>query len=412
VTRARAYALIATASALPRLAVLLVERDDVTSANVDKGDLLALTFIDHGTYGFIPDVPTAYTQPLYGFFLVPLYWAFERHWLVVGLAHVAVAAVTALLVYEVGRRIVDARVGLVAALLTTLHPYLVWHDMHMNREILDHALAVAAVLLTLVVAERGGYWWAALLGGVLGLMILSNVRTLLVPLVVGAYVLWRRHAWTWEPAVALAVAAFVVLPWVVRNEANVGCAAITTDARALWKANNANTLETLRGGGWIDDVPGIPGAQFGAYEAGVLYAQTGRIVRVDECAQMRFYRRLALEFMRDHPGEKAQLAGYGAWLLWSPSVPRTEGRPGQGTVLDLGRDVAEPLFMVPLLALALYGFTLVPRHFAVLALSLLAYQTLTAMLFVGQTRYRVPWDFLLAIPAAAALLALVARLRR
>ena len=416
-TRARAYALIAAASALPRLAVLLVEREDVTSANVDKGDLLALTFIDNGTYGFIPDVPTAYTQPLYGFFLVPLYWAFERHWLVVGLAHVAVGVVTALLVYEVGRRVVDARVGLVAALLTTLHPYLVWHDVHMNREILDHALAVAAVLLTLVVAEGRGPSNRLLLasiglGGVLGLMILSNVRTLLVPLVVGAYVLWRRHAWIWEPAVALAVAAFVVLPWVVRNEANVGCAAITTDARALWKANNANTLETLRDGGWIDDVPGIPGAQFGAYEAGVLYAQTGRVVRVDECAQMRFYRRLALDFMREQPAEKAQLAGYGAWLLWSPSVPRTEGRPGRGTLLDLGRDVAEPLFMVPLLALALYGFTLVPRHFAVLALSLLAYQTLTAMLFVGQTRYRVPWDFLLAIPAAAALIALVARFRR
>ena len=40
-----------------------------------------------------------------------------------------------------------------AALLTTLHPYVVWHDVHMNREILDQLLAVAAVLLTLVVSE-------------------------------------------------------------------------------------------------------------------------------------------------------------------------------------------------------------------------------------------------------------------
>ncbi len=71
---------------------------------------------------------------------------FERHWLVIGLAHVTVAVATAWLVYELARRVVDARVGLVAALLTTLHPYLVWHDVHMNREILDHFLAVAAVL--------------------------------------------------------------------------------------------------------------------------------------------------------------------------------------------------------------------------------------------------------------------------
>jgi hypothetical protein len=37
--------------------------------------------------------------------------------------------------------------------------------------------------------------------------------------------------------------------------------------------------------------------------------------------------------------------------------------------------------------------------------------TLAAMLFAGETRYRVPWDFLLAVPAGAAALALAARLR-
>jgi hypothetical protein len=44
----------------------------------------------------------------------------------------------------------------------------------------------------------------------------------------------------------------------------------------------------------------------------------------------------------------------------------------------------------------------VPRRFAALALALLVYDTLTAMLFAGETRYRVPWDFLIALCAAAA----------
>ena len=408
--RRSAYLVLAAAAALPRLAALLVERGDITDEFVDKGDDFALTFIASGTYGFIPGIPSAYTQPLYGFFLIPLYWALDRHWLVIGLAHTLVAVVTACLVYEVGRRAVDRRVGIVAALLTTLHPYLVWHDVHMNREILDHFLAVAAVLLTLVVAERGRARWAALLGGVLGLMILGNVRTLLVPFVLGAYVLWRRRGWSWEPAIAVGVAALVLVPWVARNEVNVGCVALTTDARALWKANNEQTLETLRRGGWIDDVPGIPGAPITPQNAGELYKETGRIVRTDECAQMRFYRERALDFMVDHPGEKAKLAAYGAKLLWQPNVPKTEGRPGKGTFLDVARDWAEPLFMVPAFLVALYGLTLVPRHFAVLAASLLAYQTVMAMLFVGQTRYRVPWDFLIMILAAAAAVQLSGRL--
>ena len=73
-TRARAYAIVAAAAVLPRLAALLLERGDITAENVDKGDDFARTFLSSGTYGFIPDVPSAYTQPLYGWFLIPLYW--------------------------------------------------------------------------------------------------------------------------------------------------------------------------------------------------------------------------------------------------------------------------------------------------------------------------------------------------
>jgi 4-amino-4-deoxy-L-arabinose transferase-like glycosyltransferase len=408
------YLLLGLAAALPRLVVLVYERGDVTEAYVDKGDDFAQTFLASGTYGFIPDIPSAYTQPLYGFFLIPLYWIAERDWLVIGLAHVVVAVVTAWLVYELGRRVVDARAAVVAALLTTLHPYVVWHDVHMNREILDQLLAVAAVLLTLVVADgRNVAGTKAVLatgglGVALGLMILGNVRTLFIPLLLAAYIVWRR-GWIGAPAVALGVAALVVAPWVVRNELSVGCAAITTDARALWKANNEHTLETLRAGKWIDDVP-LEGTPPSPQDAHAIYERTGRVVRVDECGQMRLYRERAFEFMREDPGEKAKLGAYGAKLLWQPWVFQTEGRPGRGTWLDLGRSVVEPAFMIVVYALALFGLARVPRRFAVLAVVLLAYQTLTAILFVGATRYRVPWDFLVMIPAAATLTRLAQRL--
>jgi 4-amino-4-deoxy-L-arabinose transferase-like glycosyltransferase len=410
--RSVAYPLLALAGALPRLVAVGYERSDITDAYVDKGDDFARTFLESGTYGFIPDVPSAYTQPLYGFFLIPLYWIAERNWLVIGIAHVLVAVATSFLVYELGRRVADTRVALVAALLTTLHPYVVWHDVHMNREILDQFLAVAAVLLTLVVAEGRGtstrlVLAAGALGLTLGLMVLGNVRTLFIPLVLAAYIVWRR-GWVLAPAVALGVAVLVVAPWVIRNDVSVGCFAITTDARALWKANNEHTLETLRAGKWIDDVP-LEGTPLSPQDVHAIYERTGRVVRVDECAQMRFYREKAFDFMREHLGEKAKLGAYGAKLLWQPWVFQTEGRPGRGTWLDLGRSVAEPVFMVLVYAFALYGLTLLPRHFLVLTLALLAYQTVMAVLFVGATRYRVPWDFLVMIPAAAGAVRLLQR---
>ena len=109
--RRSSYLLLVALAALPRLAVLLHERGTITSAYVDKGSDFARTFLASGTYGFIPGRPSAYTQPLYGFFLVPLYWIFGRSWVVVGLAQIAVAVATALLVYEIGRRFVSRRAG-------------------------------------------------------------------------------------------------------------------------------------------------------------------------------------------------------------------------------------------------------------------------------------------------------------
>src|SRR5881396_1277721 len=96
------YLLVAAAAVVPRLVVLLHERGEITAAYVDKGDVFARTFLAGGTYGLIPGVPSAYTQPLYGFFLVPLYWVFDRSWVTVGLAQIAVAVATAILVYELG----------------------------------------------------------------------------------------------------------------------------------------------------------------------------------------------------------------------------------------------------------------------------------------------------------------------
>ncbi len=63
--------------------------------------------------------------------------------------------------------------------------------------------------------------------------------------------------------------------------------------------------------------------------------------------------------------------------------------------------------MIAVYVLAVLGLFVLARSFVVLALVLLAYQTLIAMLFAGATRYRVPWDFLVAIMAAAGISAMV-----
>ena len=394
--------LVIAAAAVPRLAVLAVERNDVLTRYVEKSDTFARTLVSSGTFGFIPGVPSAYTQPLYAWFLAGLYWPLERTWVVVGLAQIAVAVATALVVLAIGTRLSSVTTGVVAALVATLHPYLVWHDVHVNREILDGFLLALIVLFALIAYERASPAYAAATGAVAGLAILSNARLLLLPLVLVPYVVWRAAGRRLAlAALVVGAAAAVIAPWVVRNQVVIGCATVTTDSRALWKANNPATHAVLARGGWIDDVPDLPNVPPWPEKAAGISVAAAKAV--DECAQSRFYRDQVFDFWRDHPGEKARLATQAVGMLWSPFLSVTADEAGQQGVADLAQRTVEPAFVLVLYALALWGAFLAPRRFVALAALLLAFNTVMAMVFAGTTRYRVPWDFLLALLAAFAL---------
>ena len=202
-------------------------------------------YLKNGTFGYVPGHPSAYTQPLYGWFLIVVFWIAGFHWWSVGTAQLLVAVATSVVVFETGRRFLSARIGLMAAVIATLQPYLVWHDLHGNREILDQLIGAAMFGLALAVGGHRRVWIAAALGVVSGIAVLSNARLLVLPLVLGAFLLWRGVGWA--AAIAVPVLAVVAMaPWVARNKVELGCWAVTTDGRALWKANNAEHLQDAR----------------------------------------------------------------------------------------------------------------------------------------------------------------------
>ncbi|HWE80171.1 MAG TPA: glycosyltransferase family 39 protein [Gaiellaceae bacterium] len=409
VTRRRAYLAVIAACAIPRLGVLLYERANIL-ATFEKSHVLAQMFLRDGTFGYVPGHPSAYTQPLYGWFLIPILWIGGFHWWSIGFVQLAVAVATALLVLEIGRRFLTLRIGLIAAVISTLQPYLVWHDLHGNREILDQLLGAGIFGLALLAAANRSVRTGVALGAVSGLAILSNTRLVVLPLVFCAFLLWRGVGWAAVVLVPV-LAAVVMSPWVIRNKLDVGCFAITTDARGLWKANNVNTYSTLAAGMWIDqvvskaDIPQrnvrpIPDRWLTPEEAGDDYKNNHRVIAVPECAQTAEYEHLVFQFWEHHPGEKVKLAAQATEMLWNPRVG-IEGAQESG--VDSLRHWVEPLYTVPLFLLAIAGLFVVPLVFRVLAAIFVAYETLAAWVFAGTTRYRVPWDFVLALLAAAAL---------
>ena len=340
-SRRRAYALVATVAVVPRLVVLLHERGDILASFTEKSDDFAQTFVDSGTFGFIPGEPSAWTQPLYSFFLIPIYWIVGREWWAVGLAQIVVAAATALLVYEIGRRFLSPRAGLIAALIATLNPYLVWHDVHVNREILDELLAAVVVYLTLLAdrARDGEGSRCRRCSASRSASRSSATRgSSLLPLVSPASSRWRLRRWVPALHSSSASARSSLLPWLVRNDVYVGCFTLTTDARALWKANNLEHVRRARRGGWIDDVPNLAGAPPSPELAADL-TQAGTPTTVDECAQMRLYRREVLDFWRDHPGEKATPRRPGGADAVGPALDPDRGPRGGGRLRRRRADV-------------------------------------------------------------------------
>ena len=287
--------------------------------------------------------------------------------------------------------------------------------MHVNREILDGLLAAAIFLLSLALLDRRSLKLAAALGAVFGLAILGNVRLTALPLCVAALCLieWRpgRRAFALL-GTCFAVCVLVLAPWVIRNRVQVGCFALTTDSRALWEANDSLTLRTLRAGKWIDNVALPASFPPSAQDAGRMYRRQGKIVDVDECAQVSFYQDKVLSFWAHHPAEKGKLAAQASLMLWNPVVSPPPTRSDAVSWLTDLRDSVEPVFIGLVFLLALYGVFRVPRRVAALSVLLLGYQWALAMIFVGATRYRVPWDFIPCLLAAAALVDLARRIER
>jgi hypothetical protein len=410
--RTRAYALVAAVAALPRIALLLHARGSIWSF-AEKSDTFARTFVHSGTFGFIPGVPSAYTQPLYGSFLIPIYWVAGPHWWAVGGAQIVIAVVVAILVYEIALRVVTPPYAIVAALIATLQPYLLWHDVHINREILDQLGGAGLVLLVLLAIERRSPRFAAAAGLVAGVAILGNSRLLALPVLIAAFVLVavRGRTGAFAAAALLAGAVLAVTPWVVRNKADFGCYAITTDSKALWKANNSQTYGIIASGDWIDAAVTPAGAPPSPADIYDRWLKGGSARKIDECAFEAYWQHQVITFWKRHPDEKAKLSQQAVRLLWDPRGNTFLGNQGAGGALDRIRSDGEGIFMSLVFLLALAGLALVPRRFAALALLFVLYETAAAVVFAGQTRYRVAWDFILAVLAAAAIERIVAARR-
>jgi 4-amino-4-deoxy-L-arabinose transferase-like glycosyltransferase len=313
----------------------------------------------------------------------------------VGLAAVGVIGL-------LGRELAGNRVGLIAAAIAAVYPYLWVNDGLIMSEAFATFFVTAALLLVLRLLRRPSLGLALGLGVLCGLAALSRAELLLLAPLLGLPLLMSFRALPWSRRLAIvgtlaAGTVIIVGPWVAYNLSRFDDPTLlsTNDGTAML-ASNCHSVFFGPATGLTDLGQCIP-----------KHPPAG-----DQSVVSRIYRSQAFDYMKDHKARTpvVVLARIGRdWGLYRPgdmlSWNVQEGRPRWITGLGM-------VFYYPLLLLAIAGVVLLERRgkrqWPILMPPLIV--TVGTVLSYGQTRFRVPAEPSLVVLAAVTLAALSVRL--
>lgn len=410
-------AAIVVAGAAVRLAwVLYAARQPQTLADPAFYSLFAEQIADGNGYVLVDGSPTAYYPPGYPIFLGVVLWAVRGIGLssdiptIAGVANLVLGTTSIVLVFLIGRRLFDERVGLVAAALFAFWPNLVFHTAVALTETLFNFLMLAAVLVLVGARweeKRFGVGRLVAAGVLLGLA--AYVRPISVLLLPVLAFLWWRARFGWrrnlgQLAVLTVTIVAVLVPWTVRN----------ADAMGSFVAVSTNTGDNL----CIGRHEGATGGFSLTPECFDGYDDLERPEY--ELERDEGGTRKALRYVRDHPVEEVTLVFKRAWHTISndhdglravESYEQDRFLPdGVRRGLSLLADVW--FYVVGLLGIA--GIAVAwphgdaRRRLVVLAIAAMA---LPPLVFFGDPRFKVPLVPFLAVTAAALLVRLPEVLR-
>lgn len=354
-----------------------------------------------------------FRAPLYPWFLGLIYTLFGRSDLAPRLIQIIVGSLSCGLVYLLGRRVYDRRVGIIAGLAAATY----WVFLYFESELLIVWLAVfldlLLIWLLLRAADDERAWPWMLCGGVLGVSALARPNVLLFA---PAVIIWQvvlfwpkvRRALLRAACFSAGVAIFI-LPVTVRNY-------IVEDDLVLISSSagvNFYIGNNPRSDGMTAMIAGMPGEVGPAYQAQVGRAEEAVGHKLTASQVSRYYFGEALSFLWDHPGQAAGLMArklayfWSRWEIANNQDPRfvTENFTPVVGLLPLSFAMVGPLGLLGLVLsfrrarrlFPLWGFVLV--------------YMVSVVLFFVTARFRVPVVPVLMVLGAHALLWCVGAVR-
>ncbi|MCP4592264.1 MAG: tetratricopeptide repeat protein [bacterium] len=258
-----------------------------------------------------------FRAPLYPHFLAAIYKVFGHGSVAPRVVQGILGSFSCGLVFLIGRRLYDRRVGVLAGLGSATYWILIYFDGELLIPVLIVFLDLVMIWLLVRASQQPGPIGFGLAGLALGLSAIARPNILLFgPAVVVWLVLTYRADWR---RTAMYVACFFVgcvLPIVPVTARNilVGDDAVLVASQGgvnFYIGNNPDT------DGSTAVVPGTPPGWWEGYHASIARAERdmGRTLRASEVS--RYYFGEALDFYRDQPGSAAALLARKLWLFWN-----------------------------------------------------------------------------------------------
>jgi peptidoglycan/LPS O-acetylase OafA/YrhL/4-amino-4-deoxy-L-arabinose transferase-like glycosyltransferase len=304
-----------------------------------------------------------------------------------------------------GRRIAGERVGLIVAAMTALSPNVFIFDA----QVVSETLVVSTTALVLLAAYR---WWdrptaatAVLFGASIGVAALVRSEAILLGPVIAVPLVWWRHrrdrAGDGAPGrgllvqlgAAALVAAVVIAPWAGYNMARF-------ERPTTLSAQFDQTLGTAN----CDEV--YHGDRVGYWALSCIQETEPLVGDGDASAQGRGFARIARQYMRDHAGRVP--------FVVAARVGRTFGlyQPQEQIFVDAEVESKETVLgqaglftwyaVAAAGAVGLVGLRRAGRPIFPLV-GMVATVVVTVAVVYGTTRFRLPAELALMIPAAVSL---------
>jgi len=327
----------------------------------------------------------SFRSPLYPYTLAAVYKTFGRDPLAVGIFQALISSLTVLLLFWIGRKFFDEKVGLGAAFVAAIYPYSIYHDVRVFDTFLFELLLGLLILGILRLTESPTPLNGMLTGLLMGLAIhcRSSFATFTAFLFLPFLISYRfRLRQIVRMALPLILAEVLVLsPWLLRNYLIHG--KFTLSTYGGWNfllGNNELTRREILDGGEIDQALSRS-----------LRDSSITLANLTEPEMDRWFYRKGIEFIKSHPGDFLELLWLKTLNLWSIRLNPPTDPPWKGLIYSLSYGTV--LFLsLPGIAISLKKW----RNFFLLYL-LFIYFTVSYVPFITLSRYRKPLDPYLAM---------------